>query len=430
MTNATYFIPDANVARFLEAIKALAKRAAKLGCVAVSAVAVHALAVPYRRRIENDAGEIEYVDVLIPCTAYTVTGAAPVIEGWAIVATIEHEAGVNILRSISDEPLPQRFREVGPETCDHCGFVRNRKDTYVVRNVETGEYKQVGRSCLKDFLGNNKSPAAIAAYAQALMDFDTMVDGLCDEEEGGFGLGGKGWAYDLVDFLAATSAVIDSLGWVSRGMAYEHDHLTATADVVLDALDAAAKGKGDLFVSDANRAEAVEAIEWANAQDAAGNDYIYNLQAICELGYVTYRTAGYAASIVSSMRRSNERRLKVEIVKADGTDHIGTEGKRGEFTLTLLGTRYFESQWGETCLHRFADQDGNLVIWWASNEYVVPEGTVGHDGVNHSGKAAMVKGATYRVKATVKSHDEYKDQAQTVMTRVAVQPLVKVKKAS
>lgn len=429
MTNATYFIPTANEGRFLDAIKALAKRAAKLGCVAISAVAVHALAVPYRRRIEDElTGETTYRTVLLPCTAYTVEGSAPVIEGWALVATIEHEGGVNILRSISEEPLPQRFREVGPETCDHCGFVRDRKDTYVVRNTITGEYKQVGRSCLKDFLGSHSSPAAIAAYAQALMDFDGLVGSLCDEEEGGFGLGGKSWAYDLVDFLAATAAVIDSVGWVSRSMAYENGGVS-TADVVLMALDDAAKGKGDLFVSEVNKAEAAEAIEWANAQDATGNDYIHNLQAICELGYVTFRTAGYAASIVSSMRRAAERRLTVEVVKADGNAHVGVVGKRGELALTLLGTRCFESQWGETCLHRFADCDGNLVIWWASNPHVVPEGTAGHEDANYSGKFTMVKGATYRVAATVKEHGEYQGQAQTVVTRISVQPLVKVKKA-
>ena len=50
---------------------------------------------------------------------------------------------MNILATVPGQvPLPLKYRTAGP-TCDHCGFNRNRKDTYVLRH-DDGRYVQVG----------------------------------------------------------------------------------------------------------------------------------------------------------------------------------------------------------------------------------------------------------------------------------------------
>jgi hypothetical protein len=225
------------------------------------------------------------------------------------------------------------------------------------------------------------------------------------------------YAYDLTEYLAYTVQAIESDGWVSRSQAREsYENLMPTADLVWYCLTAKkAPGGANPFKlpkpTEASYREVEAALEWVMAQDSSDNDYYHNLQMVVEMGVVTFKVAGYAASIVSSHRRAKERNLRRTVLKADGTEHFGTVGKREEFRLTLLGVHSFEGQYGMCHLHRFADPDGNAAVWFASSAL------------------DMEPGCGYRVKATVKRHGEYDGQPQTQLTRVAVQPLTKPKKA-
>lgn len=83
---------------------------------------------------------------------------------------------------------------------------------------------------------------------------------------------------------------------------------------------------------------------------------------------------------------------------ANANQHVGTVGKREVFRLTVkrvIGTQ--SGQWN-TQLHIMADAAGNTFKWFASN-------------------TALDEGKTYDVKATVKSHEVYKGQNQTIITR-------------
>lgn len=440
---ATYFIPRENEASFTTRLGKLACKAIKLGLTPITFDAVKVFPLErtrYRLAMDEYGNEItKAYQVTLEHVAYTVRGEAPTLEGWGFVGTLEHVEGHTILRTLIEEALPERFRTATPEHCDHCNTRRRRNDTFIVRHAESGEFKQVGRNCLKDFLGN-ANPAEVAAFATLLLDLQQAIGGYC-EEDGAYGNGTVVETFPLVDFLAVTAAAIHEFGWTSRSNAKESGG-SPTADLVLSHLDArrnphlSRKDREARTIpgadAEGNFEVAEEALAWAKAQDATGNDYIHNLQVIIEVGYVTDRTAGYAASIVSSFYRAQERKLYNEGLKATGTEHIGEVGKRQDMVLTLLAVHSFDGLYGTNYIHKFMDDAGNAVTWFASNDEVVPcsdayphpffkEWNV-HGDVR---KAPMIKGATYRVKATVKKHDSYQGQNQTVVTRVAVQPLVK-----
>ncbi len=420
---ATYLIPGQNASGVKAKLDKLARKAARLGVGAIFYTLAKTFSVPLPDEERPAAGEVLTIEAL------TIRGDAPVLEGWAFVATLQHETTddgkiVTILRTVDDTiNLPKKYRTATPDDCDHCNTRRQRNDTFVVLNVETGEFKQVGRQCLKDFLGH-KNPHAIAQYATVLAMLDDFLG--CDEGgEGGYG-GGE-IVLDLRTYLAKTVLAIELHGWTSRTKAKEKE-LFATADYVWNHMttkrhDTQRHPLREL--TEETYQEVDEALEWLAGKDAAG-DYIYNCQTIAELGAVKHRTAGYAASIVSSHRRATDRKLYNEILKAEGTEYVGTIGKRQELLLTLLAVYKTEGYYGVTFIHKFADVDGNAVTWFASNPDVVPEGAA-HEAT-YNGKAQMTKGATYRVKATPKKHDEYNGQPQTVVARVAVQPLAKALK--
>lgn len=85
--------------------------------------------------------------------------------------------------------------------------------------------------------------------------------------------------------------------------------------------------------------------------------------------------------------------------KRQGSEHVGEVGDRLEFEVEIEGTRQLEGQFGVTTLVRMRDSEGNALVWFAS------------------GWKDYEKGARYHVKATVKKHDEFNSQKQTVVSR-------------
>lgn len=72
--------------------------------------------------------------------------------------------------------------------------------------------------------------------------------------------------------------------------------------------------------------------------------------------------------------------------------------------LTVMGLREMEGNFGLTTLVSFRDAAGNRLKWFCS------------------GSTEMVVDREYRVKATVKEHQVYKEQRETLLSRVTVLP--------
>jgi hypothetical protein len=82
-----------------------------------------------------------------------VTGMIPVVGNFTLVGVLETlSEGTNIVKTVPGENLPEEYRN-NSFFCDHCQTNRYRKEVVIVRNNETGEYVQLGKNCLKDYLG-------------------------------------------------------------------------------------------------------------------------------------------------------------------------------------------------------------------------------------------------------------------------------------
>ena len=80
--------------------------------------------------------------------------------------------------------------------------------------------------------------------------------------------------------------------------------------------------------------------------------------------------------------------------------YTGKIGQRQEFIVTVLRVMRFEGYYGATYFAVMVDENGACLI--------------------SKGAFAPIEGEEYRIKATVKRHEEYKGQAQTVIQRVKV----------
>ena len=326
-----------------------------------------------------------------------VSGIARVND-WEFVATIEHNTPYNIIRSFRPEvAIPDSFYTADTR-CEHCNTKRNRKDTYLIRNTNTGEFKQVGKTCLKDFT-KGLSAEFVAQY---LSYFDTLVKG--DQPTAGYTA-----YYAVSDVLQYAVEAVRLYGYsktYSEGM--------STKDIVCEQLWQR-RGWEDRVEEDGfdvdhkGNKEKVEAIlAWVESlEDEFG--YTTNLKAACLKECCEARDFGLVCSAVASYNRAVERETRREISrKADAkSSWVGVEGDRIELhdlSVKLLTSWY--TDFGITYLYKFTSEDGNIFTWktskWLGNEEEVPQGT----------KVSL--------KGTIKAHTEFRGVQQTELTRCKV----------
>ena len=400
-TKRLFKIPAGNLSMLQARIADLAKRAdkvAKKGALTdytgISLIVGEKVVVPQKDPI---------TDLPLPARVYfmcEVTGMAPKLAGWTFVATLQHEDGGTILRTVPTVELAEgalkKYRAADP-WCDHCATKRRRNDTFVVRH-DDGTIKQVGRNCLADFTGC-KSPQTIAAMAQFL----AVASGLAEEFEGWSE--GKGeMVENIVDYLAYVATAIRLNGWVSRTKARENEFgPQATANIAWGMMHPTPTQKR-IYPTEADTALAVKALAWTDEKLTEGanadslSDYEHNLHVSVAGGVVTFRLAGIVASLVTYYEREIGKMLSFE--KALTAGHIGTVGKRETFKLTLVQVFSRESDYGVQHIHKFLSAEGAVVIWKTTSDKFEP--------------------GEYEVKATVKAHDEFRGAPQTIVTRAVL----------
>lgn len=146
------------------------------------------------------------------------------VNDWQFVATVEHTEKGNIIEGYAGIEVPERYY-TGKPICEHCNSNRYRKNTYIIRNIETGEFKQVGKSCLKDFT-HGLSAEMVAQY---ISGFQELIEG----EEPSEGC----WFPRYINrdkFLAYAAETIRCFGYVKRN--YD---VPGTAERAIDFYDAA-----------------------------------------------------------------------------------------------------------------------------------------------------------------------------------------------
>lgn len=124
----------------------------------------------------------------------TIYYQVPRIEGWILTARFEIEDAPGKIDETGQaspmqtdvftytapgETLPASYQDKTAIECQHCGHNRFRKKSYLLRNLESGEFKEVGSTCLIDFFGHDPKAFVFAAMfdperfiSEAAEDYD------------------------------------------------------------------------------------------------------------------------------------------------------------------------------------------------------------------------------------------------------------------
>lgn len=446
---ATYSIPECNLSELESRIEKLNRRAVKLGvpeivvtkqpeCVKHQVrqlttgqeIGGPATKLVWRDSIEKVANPgaaylanaFEPTGVVMAWWSVTVTGETPSFDGWEFIAVLEPmhtEDGdaLNLIQAVPGMACPIEYRTRIGE-CDHCHAFRNRKQTFVVRHMD-GSHKCVGRQCVKDFLGYNGDPHALAAWSEMLAELGDLCESAGDEEFFGCGrLRDDGW--DLRHFLTLTACRIRLFGWLGRGKAEAmFDRRQSTADNVLEILTPPNKTFSpetyrawEEFVAkhevnDSDKAMAEAAIEWAKSipsNEIEGNDYLANVNLVARVGVATRKTVGIAASVIVAYAKAMEwevnRQRQAAKPESNWVGEIGVRIPMLKVTCEKVIAN--EGSYGVIGIHKMADEFGNDLTWFASSGDWLKEGETVH------------------IAASVKKHGEFRGRKQTILTRVKV----------
>ena len=385
MTTKTYTVFQDDLSILTAKLAMINRRAERLGTGAITWTV-------------GEPGTLKRGNLVYATVAITVDGITPHVEGWTLVSKIDHAEG-GLIFNAPGMVTPEKYRDCEP-VCEHCHKERTRNVTYILVS-DKGEYKQVGANCLADFLGGF-DPQAYAAFFESLTELERVVteisDTAADDPDMAAGFGGHSpTGYDLTDFLATVAQVMRTAGWVSRTKAHDDfsGQTVATVDVALARMSSKFN---KVLPTPEDRATATATVAWMKALGDRDHldDYLYNVARIAEGDYVTYKTAGYAGSAISAMRREQDREAE-RAALAKTLAYVGTEGERTDLTLRLLDVRAIDGRF-VSYLHKFEDLTGNKVDWFASSCDL----NVGH---------------TYKGKATIKEHKAYNGIPHTYITR-------------
>lgn len=323
----------------------------------------------------------------------TFEGAVPRFSGWALAAKLEPCGPVNLVHGVEGVACPAQYRD-RVNVCDHCGTVRRRNETFVLFSPSSGEFKQVGRSCLADFLQS--------ADADDLIAWEQLARGVfggCDDD--------ADWAPRerdeplLLAVLAHAALDYRERGYVSS----KEESRTSTKAAVQENMHAATST--DPKIRALYKAPSEQ--DWSLAEAArthfAGieptSDFDRDLHTIARhavgvsrssIGKVAYMIAGYSRALA----RIEEQRL----ARRTANQHVGSVGQRMKIVAKVERVRTFESDFGDRSLYSMRDAEGNVLSTFSS-----------------SGKAR--EGHVYEMVATVKKHGEYRGTMQTELERVA-----------
>lgn len=397
---AQYTIPAVNLAALEDRFAKLNKRAVKLNVAPVS--------LTITGWIENiSIHDITGIETVEKLAVVEVNGESPKLSGWTFQAKIEPHDGFNLVKLMPGiESVPAGYFDA-KMTCQHCNTNRQRNEVFVVRH-DDGRYMQVGRNCLADFLGG-ANPETLANRAEWYIQLDEEMREASDR---GYG-GSRGFFTENTEaFVAMCAAVAREDGFVTRRMIDEGKSNGPTtgsqAWIYCTDVKAWSEATKDGFaVTEADVLRARFALDWARNEAVPDGNYMTNLVNACRAEAIDYRAVGIVASVIPAYRRHMESLVDVADDQAPApapkpiSQYVGVVGQKVSVKVTVEALIDMpQNAWGTySTLVKMVDEQGNKLAWFASN---CPD---------------IEPGDTVTATGTVKSHQDYRGERQTTLTR-------------
>lgn len=353
-------ISEVNMEKTLAQAQKLAKRGQEKG-----------LSGGYSCRIEYRSEVIDKVTQQFP--VLVIEGEPVKYNGFEFIAVAEVKEGQVLTRSVS-EGASVKPSEVQIGYCAHCQTNRNRSQYLFVKN-EAGEIKQVGSSCVKDYLGWTFNPSYIVTEEKFQEEFGSRFSGPSG-----------------IDTLSVATIAIK----ISKDDRYSYIGVKETVrDYFFSPHKKLEINQRIGATTESDIAEGKAIIEFAKSFEG-DSSYAENLRAVASLEFQDYSTIGIFVSAI----RVKEKQVAKETAKTYLATQFAPTGDKVEIPVKVLSKSDFETQYGWSTLWTF--ESGDYRFKWFDSGYTFN---------------AQVDDE-FTIKATIKGSDDYKGSFSTMLTRV------------
>ena len=314
--------------------------------------------------------------------------------------------------------VPSKYFTVNPCTCDYCKTNRKRNKTYLVVNQETGEWKQLGKECLRLFV-TGIDVDAIATFESFIKEAEEAANP-GDE----FFYNRRARFVEVQRALELAQAATKMFGFVATRDNVGNYNVFSTKNIVQVKLLKEMGCPSDLLNIDSSDREKINlavaklTVYSTYAENDISNDiialretvtelpdepYYNNLKTVLANEYVPLDKLGLLVSTPKAISRYYEfKKMQEEKEKlAKSSNYIGEVGDK--ISVNFASGREVaccETQFGLLHIYEFKDTNGNTVVWKSSSSKDIPEsGTV---------------------TGMVKAHEEYNGIKQTVILRAKI----------
>lgn len=339
----------------------------------------------------------------IPAVTLRITGQPFKIPGYSLAGVFYRgeDGEPNRLVSFGGHQFSSEQQNCG-ERCDHCKTERQRKVLFLLKEMLTGDIKQIGGDCSEIYLG--VSPAR-AVNTIGLFDEALSVLKMMEEEYWGDEIseldGNRGASLPLLDYLGGVATAIRLSGWYSVSRAEE-------LGVEPTASEAFSRAIGNSPFPPETPAKDMEMAEQALAhwrsrfpveEPQVLGEFEANIKLIVHSSQISKKSFGRAAWLIQGYQKELDQALRSE--QAAMSVYQGQEGEPIETVLRVNRRSVFETQFGPSYIYSMSDANGNAYAWKTAS---TPEG--------------MDIGTITAVRAKVKRHSEYRGVKQTELSHV------------
>ena len=287
-------------------------------------------------------------------------------------------------------------------SCDHCNTKKFRKSVFIIQNLNSGEIKQVGKSCLKDFTG--ESITRFLKEVESIQSIFEFEEGSVNTSSGYF---------DLFRFFAMVNRL------VKKGIPYKNKSFIKDSTVRKSFED---YSKDSSSISNEEIDESRKIMNWfIDSNKNSDKDFILNAIAIIEntlkfnqlvnfellfrVAFVPYSYNNYLIRQKQNQEFNQSTGFKGGYLSGDINDKI-------DLRVILISIKpvlrqsfsYYDN--GIAYLYTLLDEEGHKIVWFSSYE-------------NKLFNEKSLK-KEFKIRGKIKKFSEFNGLEQTEITRCFV----------
>lgn len=353
---------------------------------------------------QGPGGEAEMMEITYVVAEFDVPNKINLPGGNELVAVIDNDSGTYKIIGDNKGIPNQKLRPYG--ACDHCGMTRARTFNFLIQD-DKGEYKCVGSTCVKKYLGI--SPDRILRAWDLI---GQMSRGYNEGPEidpfAEFSGGGRRRTISWLNMHVSTSGLINFIyehitnnGYIKKEFEYTDSGRkitinpdTNTFDKITKELSSMMDDNGVIVGLDDSPTIKNGLFEFFKEQRTSEfNEKILGLLNQNTISISNVAILSYACSAMLSGIKNKE------------STHIGQVGEKFKDVPVIMSkAREIETMYGTMYIVTFIDASGNFIIYKGS---APPKESTGTKGL---------------LSGTIKAHDSFNNVKQTIVQRIKFQP--------